>query len=71
MRIKGRRYNHAIITGPVNNIIVLDADVKDRGIETWNKFKHLFNFETLTAQTMNGGLRYYFNYNHNDPDTAF
>jgi hypothetical protein len=48
----------------MNNIIVLDVDKKDNGIEAIEDFKRNFgNFETFTVSTPNGGFHHYFNYN--------
>ena len=46
-------------------------DVKNGGLEEWDKYKHLFMFSTLTVRTMSGGLHFYFKYESSDPETAY
>jgi hypothetical protein len=55
--------NHGIITGNLNNLLVLDIDVKDNGLEEWNKFiERNGEPQTVTISTPSGGLHYYFLY---------
>lgn len=55
--------NYGIITGKVNNILVLDIDVKDNGLEEWQKYiKRNGEINTVTIVTPSGGLHYYFLY---------
>ena len=54
--------NIGFITGTINNIFVLDIDVKDDGLIEWNKYLNS-NIEplTVTTKTPSGGYHYYFN----------
>jgi len=56
--------NIGILTGKKSKIIVIDVDVKDKGLETWEKIiKKHGEPTTVKVRTGNGGLHYYFNYN--------
>ena len=49
----------AILTGKINNIIVIDID----NIDHWNELSNDYDrVETLMAQSGSGGLHYYFKY---------
>jgi hypothetical protein len=55
--------NYGIITGKLNNLLVLDTDVKDNGLEEWNKYiTRNGEMNTVTVATPSGGLHYYFLY---------
>ena len=55
--------NYGILTGSKNNLIVLDVDVKDNGLEEFNEYIKTFgNIDTYTVRTPSGGLHLYFNY---------
>jgi len=55
--------NLGILTGNKSKIIVIDVDVKDKGLETWEKIiKKHGEPSTIKVRTGNGGLHYYFNY---------
>lgn len=58
--------NYGILTGKINNIIVVDIDIKDNGLTKWNELinKHS-EPDTFTIRTGSGGLHYYFKYNEN------
>lgn len=60
-----KKYNIGLVAG-VNNLIILDIDVKDGGIIEWNEYKKV-NFEpyTMTQKTPSGGFHYIFL--HTDP----
>ena len=65
------RFNTGIPTGPRNNLLVVDVDVKDDGVREFRKYRREFGTpQTLTVKTASGGNHYYFNYSHEDPDTA-
>ena len=52
--------NYGIITGKKNNLIVLDIDVKDDGLDEFNKYLLCHaKPETYTVQTPSGGFHYY------------
>ena len=64
------KYDIGITTGEHNNLIVLDIDIKDNGIEEINKYiNQNGNINTLTVKTPSGGLHYYFLYNSLNIDT--
>lgn len=52
-------------TGPINNLLVLDVDVKDNGFETLKKYDLP---PTMTQRTMSGGMHYIYSY-PNDGNT--
>ena len=61
-------YNTGIPTGSLNNLLIVDVDVKDRGMEEFCKFTNSFGVvPTLTVSTPSGGLHLYFNYNSTNP----
>jgi putative DNA primase/helicase len=59
--------NIGLVTGEVNNLVVVDIDVKDDtpGIESLSELEvECGKFDTLTVNTPSGGLHYYFSYPH-------
>lgn len=64
------KYNFAVLTGERSNITVVDIDVKDDGLKTWNELidKH-GDIDTIKVRSRNGGLHYYFKYNENIKQT--
>jgi hypothetical protein len=57
--------NIGLLTGKINNITVLDIDLKDDGMKLWNLIK--INYPTIitpTVQTPSGALHMYFKYNN-------
>ena len=68
--INPNRFNTGIPTGPRNNLLVVDLDVKDDGVEEFKKYIQAHGKpETLHVITPTGGEHYYFNYAHPDPET--
>jgi len=62
-------YDTGIITGSRNNLLVLDVDIKDDGINEIQKYIMLYgDIHTFTISTPNGGKHYYFKYNCVDSD---
>jgi hypothetical protein len=60
--------NIGILAGENSNLLVLDIDVKDNGIQLWNDlYKKNLKFKTPTVKTPSGGLHFYFKYNSNIP----
>lgn len=56
--------NIGILTGKVNNIIILDIDVKLDGLKLWNKIsKEHSEIITPMVKTPSSGLHIYFKYN--------
>jgi len=55
--------NTGILCGSINDLLVLDIDVKDDGLEYWNivSSKHK-KINTPIVQTPSGGLHIYFQY---------
>ncbi len=55
--------NTGILTGQINNITVLDIDLKDDGVAYWNELiSKNKKINTPYVQTANGGYHYYFKY---------
>jgi len=64
--------NVGIPCGKNNNLIVLDIDVKDEGIEEFNKYIELYDKpETLIVHSANNGFHYYFTYEHSSESTKY
>lgn len=62
--------NYGIITGKFNNLLVLDVDVKDNGLEEWQKYiQRNGDINTITISTPSGGLHYYFLYHSTKNET--
>ena len=61
-----KKYNVGVLTGQVNNLLVLDIDVKDDGLEAWKEYFNEFGEpKTLKVSTPSGGYHYYFKYASN------
>jgi hypothetical protein len=66
--------NIGILTGKVNNITVIDIDVKDNGLVFWkqlllkNNIQNFKDLNTPLVKTASGGLHYYFKYNKDLPN---
>ena len=65
--IDEKKYNIGIPCGTVNNIFVLDIDIKDNGFEEFNKYISIHGEpNTFTIKTPSGGRHYYFNLKSNE-----
>lgn len=61
--------NIGILTGKINNLIVLDIDIKDNGMKLWNIIKkNNPTFITPTVKSPGGSLHFYFKYSKNIPN---
>ena len=59
--IKSNNKNYGILTGSKHNLLVIEIDVKDKGLETWNEWKEQYELdETVIVKTPTGGYHYYF-----------
>lgn len=55
--------NYGILMGKVNDIMVLDIDVKDNGVAYWDKLTETHAVpNTFTVKTGSGGFHFYFKY---------
>ncbi len=71
-QIDTNKYEVGIPTGQNNNLLVLDVDNKDNGLEEFDKFIKLFgDIETLTVKTPSGGIHLYFTYSHKDAKALY
>ena len=58
--IDTKKYNVGLIAG-ANNLIILDIDIKDGGLNEWNEYKKEYGEPlTLKQQTPSGGFHYVF-----------
>jgi len=65
-------YNVGIKTGKENNIIVIDVDSKDEGIEEMEKYiKEYGEPETVKQRSVNGGYHLFFEYEHKDDECKY
>ena len=57
--------NIGILTGIFSNIIIIDIDIRNGGLEEWNLLlkKNNKKINTPLVQTASGGFHYYFKYN--------
>ena len=66
------KYNCGILTGAINNIIVVDVDEKDRGIEEFAKYTKIHGCPyTMTQTTPNKGFHYIFSFEHSKPEVKY
>ena len=65
-------HNIGILTGKINNLIVVDIDVKDDGIEEFEKYiSEHGEPNTVIIKTPSGGYHYYFQHAHDDEESQF
>lgn len=66
--IDTNKYNYGILTGEKNNLIVLDIDVIDEGVDEFNKYIEKYgNINTLIQKSPSGGKHYFFTFKHSTP----
>lgn len=64
--------NMGILTGEVNNLLVLDIDIKDNGMYEFNKYINEYGEpQTVKQLTPSGGAHLFFTYKHSDPRCQF
>ncbi len=67
--VNPNRLNTGIPTGTRNNLLVVDLDVKDDGVQEFEKYVAEHGEpNTLKVKTPTKGSHYYFNYSHADAD---
>jgi hypothetical protein len=65
-----KKYNAGILTGKINNVIVLDIDFKDEGNEEFDKYKKMYgDINTFIVKSPNNGFHYYFLYENTNEAT--
>ena len=70
--IDNAKFNVGIVCGAINNVFVLDIDIKDDGmIEFDNYLKDHGEPKTLTIRTPSGGTHYYFSMKSDNQDTQY
>lgn len=61
--------NLGILTGKINNLLVLDIDIKENGMKLWNALsKNYSEIKTPIVKSPGGSLHYYFKYKKNIPN---
>ena len=66
------KLNTGVPTGSINNLLVVDIDVKDDGLNEFQKYVLEHGIpNTLAVETPSGGFHYYFNYASANPDDEF
>ena len=66
------RYNVGLLTGPINNIIVVDVDAKNNGIEEMEKYYTEYGLiKTVKQITPSGGYHLIFKYTSSNNDDQF
>lgn len=64
--------NVALPCGKNNNIIIVDVDYKNEGIEEMNKYYEQYGYiDTLKQLTPNGGYHLFFQYNNSNEDNKY
>ena len=70
--IDTNKYNYGILTGEQNNLLVLDIDVQDEGIEEFDKYiKQFGNINTFIQNSPSGGKHYFFTFKHSNPSVQY
>ena len=70
--IDSELYNVGLITGKLNDIIVLDVDTKDNGIEEMQKYYDQYGeIPTLKQISPNGGYHLFFKYTSSNEDDQY
>ena len=70
--INTKYYNVGLLTGKINNIIVVDVDVKDNGIEEMEKYIALYGEpQTIRQNTPSGGYHLIFKYTSSNSDDQY
>ena len=65
-------FNVALLTGKINNILVVDVDKKDNGIEEFEKYINEFGeIKTIKQNTPSGGYHLFFKYTSSNSDDQF
>ena len=65
-------YNVGLITGKINNIIVLDVDKKDHGIEEMDSYYNQYGpINTLKQSSPNGGYHLFFKNTSSNEDDQY
>ena len=65
-------YDTGIITGSKNNLLVLDVDIKDDGLNAITEYININgDIKTHTIKTPSGGRHYYFNYKSANDETNY
>ena len=66
------KLNTGVPTGSINNLLVVDIDVKDFGLDEFQKYVLEHGIpNTLAVETPSGGFHYYFNYASANPEDEF
>jgi len=61
--------NIGLLTGKINNLTILDIDIKDDGMLYWNKIKKEYPyFKTPTVKSPGGSIHFYFKFNYKIPN---
>lgn len=62
-------FNIGLLTGEINNLTVLDIDIKDNGMKYWNKIIQNYpKIITPTVKSPGGSLHFYFKFNSKIPN---
>jgi hypothetical protein len=65
-------FNSAVLTGKINNIVVLDIDFKDNGVLEFQKYISSYGEpNTLTQKSPNDGKHYFFTYTHSNKSLEY
>ena len=65
-------HNIGIATGRVNNLLVVDIDIKDDGQQEFNKYISQYgDIDTIKILTPSGGYHYYFKYETDNKDEQY
>ena len=70
--INTNKYNVGLPTGIINNMLVVDIDVKDDGTNEMQKYINKYGeINTLKQMSPSGGFHYFFNFTHAKTDIKY